>query len=573
MIRTGDAYRESIRAHRGIHVGGERVQNVTTHPIFKPVVDIRADVYDMQHDPATRDIMTHTRDGETSAIGSKLPYSQKDWWAKRRATDAVLDRIGGVVARTGDETVAEMWSRHDAREMLNGIDPRFATNIDRHIARAVHADAFHVSANTDPKGDRAGLPQDRDPDILLAFARDLLNSDYAGHRLSLQLFGQAPPFTHLAPVYRNFDWDGPLAFVREAAGLSDRVMGPRAMATADSGISRWFSMQPAGSARGRRRRQAPTGRCAMIGQRHDRNARKDPDMSIEEVDTLVVGGGQAGVAMSEHLGNASVPHLVLERHRIAERWRSERWDSLVANGPARHDRFPGMEFDDTDAEAFAPKESVADYFVAYANRIGAPIRCGVAVREVRKANGRPGFRVTTSEGVIHAARVVAATGPFQKPVIPPVVPGDAGPAQIHSSAYRNPAQLAEGAVLVVGAGSSGVQIAEELMRAGRRVYLSVGRTTNRRGATAGAISSGGWVFWVKWDAAAQDPDTEHVTISVSGARGGHTVAFRRLAEQGMTLVGRTEAYDDGTLRFASDLADNLARGDDTYLSLLGEADA
>src|SRR5262245_34678772 len=160
-------------------------------------------------------------------------------------------------------------------------------------------------------------------------------------------------------------------------------------------------------------------------------------MSVEEVDTLVVGGGQAGLAMSEHLSNCGVPHLILERYRIAERWRSERWDSLVANGPAWHDRFPGMEFPDLDPDAFAPKEKVADYFVAYAKRIGAPVRCGVEVTLVRRNFGRPGFRVETSDGVIEVNNVVAATGPFQKPVIPPVIPEVAGILQIHSSAYRN----------------------------------------------------------------------------------------------------------------------------------------
>ncbi len=141
-------------------------------------------------------------------------------------------------------------------------------------------------------------------------------------------------------------------------------------------------------------------------------------MPVEKVDTLVVGGGQAGLAMSEHLSACGVPHLVLERHRIAERWRSERWDSLVANGPAWHDRFPGMEFSGTAPEAFAPKEKVADYFVAYAKMIAAPVRCGVEVQKVQRNLGRPGFRVETSNGDIEADNVVVATGPFQRPVIP-----------------------------------------------------------------------------------------------------------------------------------------------------------
>ena len=296
-------------------------------------------------------------------------------------------------------------------------------------------------------------------------------------------------------------------------------------------------------------------------------------MPTEKVDTLVVGAGQAGVAMSEHLSNCGVPHLVLERHRIAERWRSERWDSLVANGPAWHDRFPGMEFSDVDPDAFAPKERVADYFVAYAEMIKAPIRCGVEVKEVRRNVGRPGFRVETSDGVIEANSVVAATGPFQRPVIPPVIPEDAGISQIHSNAYHNPEQLPEGAVLVVGAGSSGAQIADELLRAGKPVYLSVGPHDLPPRRYRGRD----FVWWLgvlgKWDVAALEPGMEHVTIAVSGAHGGHTVDFRRLAEQGMTLVGRTESCKDGVMRFATDLADNIAQGNVNTLSVLDEADA
>ena len=284
-------------------------------------------------------------------------------------------------------------------------------------------------------------------------------------------------------------------------------------------------------------------------------------MTEEQVEVLVVGGGQAGVAMSEHLGDCGVPHLVLERHRIAERWRSERWDSLVANGPVWHDRFPGMEFLDAAPDAFASKEQVADYFVAYAEKIGAPIRCGVDVVSVRRNPGRPGFRVQTSEGIVHARYVVAATGPFQRPVIPPIVPEGGVPLQIHSSAYRNPEQLPEGAVLVVGAGSSGVQIADELRRSGRRVHLSVGPHDRPPREYRGRD----FCWWLGvlglWDAETPPLGAEHVTIAVSGARGGHTVDFRALAATGIELVGRTASFADGTLRFESDLADNIAHGD------------
>ncbi|MGH8355787.1 MAG: 4-hydroxyphenylacetate 3-hydroxylase family protein [Pseudomonas sp.] len=487
MIRTGEQYRESIRDGREVYINGERVKDVTAHPAFKPLVDVRARIYDMQHDAATRERMTYRDEqGETHAIGLKLPRTQQDWWDKRESTETVLNDIGGVVTRVGDETIGEMWSLYDGQDVLNEVNPQFSANIRNHIDKALYADPFHVSANTDPKGDRSKRPQDQDPDMLLhvvketdagiivrgakyetaaaysnqaftkptianwgnselsnyavgficdlgskglkficrsgfagrgsrddyplanrfdevdalvifdnvlipwenvlfyqhtkaatfirstlhrysafafvqrnlkvadmligaalfnarqtglenqqavqeklaqlacyreginahltasialaekspggllmpnqsllytgrvlatsqlhnmthiarelcggqicvtpdaatfahpeagkwldkyytvnedwvaddrrkllAFARDLMNSDYAGHRLTFQLFAQSPPFAHLASVYRNFDWDGPLDFVRKSAGLSERVMGKKAQA-------------------------------------------------------------------------------------------------------------------------------------------------------------------------------------------------------------------------------------------------------------------------------------------------------------------------------------------------------
>ncbi|MCY4031811.1 MAG: 4-hydroxyphenylacetate 3-hydroxylase family protein [Hyphomicrobiales bacterium] len=167
MIRTSEQYRDSIRDSREVYINGERVRDVASHPQFKPLVDIRARIYDLQHEEATRDIMTYTENGETSATGCKLPYTREDWLAKRRATDTVLDHVKGVVTRVGDETVGEMWSLYDGTDVLNEVDPRFAVNIERHIHDAVHGDPFHVSANTDPKGDRSKAPQDQDPDMLL----------------------------------------------------------------------------------------------------------------------------------------------------------------------------------------------------------------------------------------------------------------------------------------------------------------------------------------------------------------------------------------------------------------------
>ncbi|MDP7612124.1 MAG: NAD(P)/FAD-dependent oxidoreductase, partial [Nitrospinaceae bacterium] len=173
---------------------------------------------------------------------------------------------------------------------------------------------------------------------------------------------------------------------------------------------------------------------------------KCTDVEIKKtIDTLVVGAGQAGVAMSEHLSKHGVPHLVLERKRIAEAWRTGRWDSLVANGPAWHDRFPGLEFD-LDPEAFVTKEQVVAYFEAYAGKINAPICTGVEVKKVVRNTDTSGFTVETSAGVIQAERVVVATGPFQRPVVPSIAPQEEKLIQIHSAEYRNPEQLPEGTV-------------------------------------------------------------------------------------------------------------------------------
>ena len=177
MIRTGEEYRESLRDGRVVYMNGEKVADVTTHPAFKPIVDIRVRIYDLAHEAGTQSVMSYVdpQTGERNAIGPKLPRTRDDWRAKRLAVDTVLDDVKGIVTRVGDETVGEMWSLFDGQDVLNEVDPRFAENIRNHVAYAVRADPFHVSANTDPKGDRSKRPQDQDPDMLLHVVRETEN--------------------------------------------------------------------------------------------------------------------------------------------------------------------------------------------------------------------------------------------------------------------------------------------------------------------------------------------------------------------------------------------------------------
>src|SRR4051812_6603556 len=172
MLRTGDQYRDSIRDGRAVWIDGERVADVTRHPAFKPIIDARARMYDMAHEARYRMVMTYEADGEAFSRATKPPTTQEDWHDKRAWVDAVLRELGGVVIRVGDETVGEMWSLYDGRDVLNEIDPRFGANIARHIEQAHARDVFHVSANTDPKGDRSKRPQDQDPDMLLHVVKE-----------------------------------------------------------------------------------------------------------------------------------------------------------------------------------------------------------------------------------------------------------------------------------------------------------------------------------------------------------------------------------------------------------------
>ena len=193
------------------------------------------------------------------------------------------------------------------------------------------------------------------------------------------------------------------------------------------------------------------------------------------VETLIVGGGQAGLTMSHMLTQRGLAHLVLERGRIAKRWRSERWDGLRFQFPNWSVRLPDWPFPHVDPNGFATSAEIVDYLETYARAIGVEIRCGVTVTALRKDEIRGGYIVETSAGSINAEHVVIASGPYQKPFTPALSVDQDDLLQIHASAYKAPGRFPPGAVLIVGSGASGAQIAEELVRAGRQVYLAVGR--------------------------------------------------------------------------------------------------
>jgi putative flavoprotein involved in K+ transport len=296
-------------------------------------------------------------------------------------------------------------------------------------------------------------------------------------------------------------------------------------------------------------------------------------MSVERVETLIAGGGQAGIAMSHQLSRRGCPHLVLERHRIAERWRTERWDGLRFQFPNWSVGFPGFPLPHTDPDEFATAAEIVDFINAYADAVAAPVRCGVALTALRQRDDAAGFLAQTSEGLIEAANVVVATGPYQRPVIPPLLPRECGIFQVHASGYRNPDQLPGGAVLVVGGGSSGAQIAEELMRAGRRVYLSVSKHRRRPRRYRGRDLTWWWTETGALNLPVEERGPDQSPMVFTGAYGGHTINFRRFASEGMVLLGRTEAAQNDVMFFAPDLLLSLSHGDAAYRSMLDSFDA
>ena len=291
----------------------------------------------------------------------------------------------------------------------------------------------------------------------------------------------------------------------------------------------------------------------------------------ERVDTVVVGAGQAGLATSYHLTRLGREHVVLERGRVADTWRTQRWDGFYLNTPNWAQRLPGHEYAGPDPDAFAPLAEVIAYLDDYARMIGSEVREGVEVTGLRR--DWDGYVLETGDGAIAAANVVVATGAYHRPT--PTALAEQVPShvvQLHTSAYKRPEQLPPGAVLVVGNGQSGCQIAEELLLDGRTVYLAVGRCPwlprRYRGQEI--------VHWLIESGIADETvdtlPTPEARLAcnrpVSGNDGGHDCNARWLAGRGAALVGRVGGFDGSTVLLDGGPEQALATADEATRDFL-----
>jgi putative flavoprotein involved in K+ transport len=291
------------------------------------------------------------------------------------------------------------------------------------------------------------------------------------------------------------------------------------------------------------------------------------DMYTEghHLEAVVIGGGQAGLSASCLLKRAHIEHAVFERNTIAHAWRTQRWDSFCLVTPNWQCRLPGFPYAGPDPFGFMPRAEIVRYIESYAESFAAPVQCGVAVEAVRHDGKR--FLLQTSDGTLTADDVIVAVGGYHRPRIPPV--GAKFPAQIfqlHSSQYRNPGQLPPGAVLVVGTGQSGCQIAEDLHLAGRQVHLCTGSAPR----VARRYRGRDVVEWLNDMGHYDMPVEKHPqgmrvrqksNHYVTGRDGGRDIDLRRFALEGMQLHGRLRDMSGSTLLLGDDLADNLDRAD------------
>jgi putative flavoprotein involved in K+ transport len=300
-------------------------------------------------------------------------------------------------------------------------------------------------------------------------------------------------------------------------------------------------------------------------------------MVVRATEIAIVGAGQAGLALSYCLTELGRTHVILEQRRVAESWRTRRWDSLRLIAPNWSMVLPGFAYPGDEPDGFMGKDQVVEHLVDYGRSFGAPVVEGARVMGVDRHASNEGFLLRTDDGTIEADQVVLATGALQQPKLPP----DAAALpvtilQMVAADYRNPEALPPGSVLVVGSGETGAQISEELARSGRDVYLSGGRSwwapRRYRGRDMAA-----WLRLTGWfERLAEDLPpgvrTGQPNPQLTGAGGGHDLNAHSLARDGVRLLGRLRAIRDGTAFFSDDLAANLASADAEARKLLESID-
>ena len=292
---------------------------------------------------------------------------------------------------------------------------------------------------------------------------------------------------------------------------------------------------------------------------------------MEAADVLVVGAGQAGLALSHELTARGVEHLVLERGRVGQSWR-DRWDSFCLVTPNWAIQLPDGAYEGTDPDGFLPRDEIVAFFERYASRIDAPVREGVAMTSLAPETDG-GFRVGTTGGELRAGRVALATGAYQQPHRPHA---ETLPRSIHvmnAGDYRRPAAVPDGGVLVVGSGQSGLQIAEELHLTGRDVVVACGRAPwlPRRLGDHDLVWWGSRNGFIEQPVGALPSPAERLVANLqnSGKDGGHDLNYRTMRDLGVTLAGRFLGAANGELRFAPDLGDSVAFGDQRCRAFMG----
>lgn len=295
----------------------------------------------------------------------------------------------------------------------------------------------------------------------------------------------------------------------------------------------------------------------------------------DHFEAVIVGGGQAGLALSWHLVQQGVRHVVIERDTLVHEWRDGRWDNFTLVTPNWQCRLPGYPYDGPDPDGFMARDEVYAWTKNYADTFDAPVAEGVSVSLVEERPGG-GFTVRTSAGTLTADTVTSATGGYHLPVTPAwasEIPGDV--FQLHSHEYRNAAQLPEGPVLVVGSGQSGTQIAEDLLLEGRDVHLALGRAPRvarfyrGKDCMTWLAEMGIYDVPVSAHGLAKRESTNHY---VTGRDGGRDIDLRQFAVRGVRLYGRAVGLTDSVFLFDDTLPDNLDYADSVAESIKNDID-